>query len=55
LNFIKAESLGGWELFGIYEDADFSTAFLDRPEFQRMLKDIRRGLIDVALFIRLTD
>ena len=53
LNFIKSRKFEGWELFGIYEDAGFSAASLDRPELQRMLRDIRKGLIDVVLVYKI--
>jgi len=53
LNFIKSRKFEGWELFGIYEDTDFSAASLDRPELQRMLRDIRKGLIDVVLVYKI--
>ncbi len=53
LNFIKSRRFEGWELFGIYEDAGFSAASLERPELQRMLRDIRKGLIDVVLVYKI--
>lgn len=53
LNFIKSQKFEGWELFGVYEDAGFSAASLDRPELQRMLRDIRKGLIDVVLVYKI--
>ena len=39
----------GWEVYDIYIDDGFSGTNFDRPGFQRMIKDIKSGFINVVL------
>lgn len=39
----------GWNIQDIYCDEDMSGADRDRPEFNRMLSDCRKGLVDIVL------
>ena len=39
----------GWELVEIYQDDGFSGTNQNRPAFQRMLADVKRGLINIIL------
>ena len=39
----------GWELVGLYSDNAISGTTINRPEFQRMLKDCRDGKIDLVV------
>ena len=39
----------GWELVGLYSDNGISGTTINRPEFQRMLKDCRAGKIDLVV------
>lgn len=38
-----------WELAGIYSDNAISGTTINRPEFQRMLKDCRAGKVDLVI------
>jgi site-specific DNA recombinase len=42
-----------WTIFGIYTDAGFSGSNTQRPELQRMLGDVRAGLVDCVLVYKL--
>lgn len=42
-----------WEVAGIYPDEGISAKDMNRPNLQRMLKDIEEGLIDCVLVWRL--
>ena len=39
----------GWEIYKIYCDEDFSGLDRDRPEFQQMLIDAKKGLFNIIL------
>ncbi len=48
--YIFAQKHEGWELLADnYDDGGFSGGSMERPALQRLLKDIRRGLIDVVV------
>lgn len=42
-----------WKSFQIYKDAGFSGASTDRPALQKMIRDIKKGLINVVLVYKL--
>lgn len=42
-----------WEIFDVYKDEGRSAKDLERKELQRLLKDIKSGLIDVVLVYKL--
>lgn len=47
LELVKSQ---GWEVFDTYQDNDFSaSAGKKRPEYNRMLEDIRNGLVDAVV------
>ncbi|GAE32406.1 recombinase family protein [Halalkalibacter hemicellulosilyticus] len=48
--YIKSQ---GWELVSYYVDEGVSAKDTNRPELQRMLKNIEEGFIDVVLVYRL--
>ena len=37
----------GWQLYDIYIDDGYSGTNFDRPDFQRLLKDVEKGNIDI--------
>jgi len=39
----------GWELISVYQDDGFSGTNQNRPDFQRMLTDVKQGHINVIL------
>lgn len=39
----------GWEVVNIYSDDNFSGADNNRPQFNKMIKDCEKGLIDIVL------
>jgi site-specific DNA recombinase len=43
----------GWEVAGLYADEGISAKDMERPELQRMLKDIEEGKIECVLVYRL--
>lgn len=43
----------GWEVYRVYEDAGYSGRNLKRPGIQALLRDVRRGLVDIVLCTRL--
>jgi site-specific DNA recombinase len=48
--FIVSQKREGWSPIGeMYDDGGFSGATLERPAFQRLLKDVRAGRIDVVV------
>lgn len=46
-------NIQGWELFNIYIDDGYSAKDLERPQVQKMIKDIRAKKFDVVLVYRL--
>ena len=42
-----------WEVFDTYTDAGFSGAKLDRPELQRLIRDVRKGKIQKVIVYKL--
>ena len=42
-----------WTVFGIYTDAGFSGSNTKRPDLQRLLADVRAGLVDCVLVYKL--
>ena len=50
--YIQAHKYEEQELY-IYEDAGFSGADLNRPELQRLIRDIRQGKIDIVLVYKI--
>jgi len=51
--YIQAHKYEGWELYDVYEDTGFSGADLNRPELQRLIRDIRQGEIDIVLVYKI--
>jgi site-specific DNA recombinase len=48
--FIRSQTGEGWKLIKTaYDDGGFSGGTMERPALQRLLEDIRRGLIDVVV------
>lgn len=43
----------GWDIYDYYMDEGVSAKNLDRPELQRLLRDVRDGRLDVVLVFRL--
>ncbi|MCL1924263.1 MAG: recombinase family protein [Defluviitaleaceae bacterium] len=39
----------GWEIYNIYSDEDYSGSGVNRPDFQKMIKDCENGKIDIVL------
>ena len=39
----------GWEVINVYSDDDYSGAEFNRPQFQKMLEDCEKGLVDIVL------
>ena len=39
----------GWEIFEIYNDEDYSGSDRERPQFNRMLEDAKKGMFDIVL------
>ena len=51
--YVKSQAHEGWRaLSARYDDGGFSGASMDRRSLQRLLADIRAGLIDVVVVIR---
>src|SRR5215216_6806385 len=48
--YVKSQAHEGWRaLSARYDDGGFSGGSMDRPSLQRLLADIRAGLIDVVV------
>jgi site-specific DNA recombinase len=48
--FIKSQQGEGWRLLKTdYDDGGISGATMERPSLQRLLEDIRQGLVDVVV------
>ena len=48
--YVKSQAHEGWRaLSARYDDGGFSGGSMDRPALQRLLADIRAGLIDVVV------
>ena len=48
--YIKSQAHEGWRaLSARYDDGGFSGGSIDRPALQRLLADIRAGLVDVVV------
>src|SRR5215208_2548216 len=48
--YVKSQAHEGWRaLSARYDDGGFSGASIDRPALQRLLADIRAGLVDVVV------
>lgn len=48
--FIKSQAGEGWKLIKTaYDDGGFSGGTIERPALQRLLDDIRHGLVDVVV------
>ena len=48
--YIKSQAHEGWSLIrAAYDDGGFSGASMERPALQRLLEDVRAGLIDVVV------
>ncbi|GAA4717173.1 recombinase family protein [Brevibacillus fulvus] len=48
--FIRSQS---WEVADLYIDEGYSAKNLERPEMQRLLRDIRKQLVDIVVVYRL--
>ena len=46
---LKFANQNGWNVVDIYSDDDFSGAGVDRPDFNRLLKDCENGKINLVL------
>jgi DNA invertase Pin-like site-specific DNA recombinase len=50
--FVKSQAGEGWRLVKTdYDDGGFSGGSMERPALQRLLTDIRAGLVDVVVVI----
>jgi site-specific DNA recombinase len=48
--YIKSQAANGWQpLATSYDDGGFTGANIERPAFQRLLADIRDGLVDIVV------
>ncbi|MHB8993693.1 MAG: recombinase family protein, partial [Armatimonadota bacterium] len=52
-HYVEIQREKGWEVYKIYEDAGYSGRNLKRPGIQALLRDIRRGLVDIVLCTRI--
>jgi len=52
-HYIEIQREKGWELYRVYEDAGYSGRSLKRPGIQALLRDVRRGLVDIVLCTRI--
>lgn len=52
-HLIQLCELKGYEIVDIYEDAGISAKNTNRPEFQRMMSDVKDGKIDVVVCYKL--
>jgi len=52
-HYVEIQREKGWEVFCVYEDAGYSGRNLKRPGIQTLLRDIRRGLVDIILCTRI--
>lgn len=52
-HLIQLCELKGYEIVDIYEDAGISAKNTNRPEFQRMMNDVKNGNIDVVVCYKL--
>lgn len=52
-HLIQLCELKGYEIVDIYEDAGISAKNTNRPEFQRMMNDVKDGKIDVVVCYKL--
>ena len=39
----------GWQIYNIYSDDDYTGSDRERPQFNRLLEDARRGCVDIVL------
>lgn len=46
VNYVHTQ---GWQLYDIYIDDGYSGTNFDRPDFQRLLKDVEQGKINIVL------
>lgn len=54
LRFIENHASDGWQYTGqVFEDGGFSGGTTDRPAFQRMMRDVRNGEIDIIVIYKL--
>ncbi len=48
--YIKSQTHEGWvEIEGAYDDGGFSGGTIERPALQRLLADLKRGLVDIVV------
>jgi site-specific DNA recombinase len=52
-HYIEVQREQGWMVAGVYEDSGFSGKDLKRPALQRLLRDIRRGDIQIVVAYKL--
>lgn len=52
-HLIQLCELKGYEIVDIYEDAGISAKDTNRPEFQRMMNDVKKGNVDVIVCYKL--
>jgi site-specific DNA recombinase len=54
LGYVQSRKPEGWMLLEhIYQDGGYSGGTVDRPEFQRLLRDVRAGEVDVVIVQRI--
>src|SRR3954462_13712401 len=54
LAYVRSQQAEGWTLNpDDYDDAGFSGGTLDRPALQRLIADIKAGLIDVVVVYKI--
>jgi site-specific DNA recombinase len=52
-HYVEIQREKGWEVLRVYEDGGHSGRNLKRPGIQALLRDVRRGLVDIILCTRL--
>ncbi len=52
-NYVASRAADGWVVAGEYSDLGVSGATLDRPDFNRLMRDVDAGKIDIIVAYRL--
>ena len=53
VDYENSKGDGAWQIAGVYREEGRSGKDLNRPEFQRMLRDIRNGKIDTVIVYKI--
>jgi site-specific DNA recombinase len=53
VDYENSKDDGTWQIAGVYREEGRSGKDLNRPEFQRMLRDIRNGKIDTVIVYKI--